>query len=482
MALPQGRTLVLCFDGTADQYDSTNTNVVKFYDLLSKDDTQQLCYYQPGVGTYVNPSIMSPIWQWIAKVLDEAVAWYLDEHVRGGYEFLVQTYRPGDKICIFGFSRGAYTARAVAGLLYKVGLLPKNNPEQIPFAYKLYKSTSKSNEELARGFKQTFCRSVNVEFLGVWDTVEATGILWTRSLPFTASDTAIKTFRHALSLDEHRTKFRPSLYHRSTPSSSSSSGTTTDSTTPVVDAKVVAKLRKQIDSLNRSHMKKKDSTTPAPTDSEAQDLDPQYTPITHTDVLEVWFAGCHADIGGSAVPNSTKECLSNITLHWMVREVVKAQCGICFDSTALLREGIPTSILTENIQNIEDTLDGAATGSPPPIATNPSPGSATNDGTTTSGNDASQSGNSENDALQPIHDELKEDILWWLLEIIPTSYTWQDTSGKWHTTWSIHLGKGRYIPYAQPNFHVSVKERMADASLKYIPRARWTKGSEVYTP
>ena len=75
---------------------------------------------QPGVGTYFQPGIVQPVFQWGAKMLDEAVAWYLDAHVRGGYTFLMQNYRPGDKICIFGFSRGAYTARALAGFLHKV--------------------------------------------------------------------------------------------------------------------------------------------------------------------------------------------------------------------------------------------------------------------------------------------------------------------------------------------------------------------------
>ncbi|OCH91234.1 hypothetical protein OBBRIDRAFT_834390 [Obba rivulosa] len=478
MALSNGRTLVLCFDGTADQYDSDNTNVVKFYDLLSKDDPQQLCYYQPGVGTYVDPSMVSPMWQWIAKILDEAFAWYLDDHVRGGYDFLVQNYHPGDRICIFGFSRGAYTARAVAGLVHKIGLLPKDNPEQIPFAYKLYKSTSKSNTELAAGFKQTFCRSVNIEFLGVWETVEATGILWTRSLPFTASNTTIKTFRHALSLDEHRAKFRPSLYHRPSPDSQSTtpSSTPSSSASPAVKAEVIAKLQKKLKRQNRlKFWKKAKLTLPESSEDKYSQLGPQDEPITQTDVLEVWFAGCHTDIGGSAVPNTTKLCLSNITLHWMVREVVQAQCGISFDSAALLRENIPDSILSSTGSVDEPKSASDDTPTSPPVTSNPSSGSGGD--TATSGDGTSQPASN---ALQPVHDALKEDVLWWLLEIIPTSYTWQDASGKWRRTWSIHLGKGRYIPYAKPNFHISVKERMADTSLDYTPRARWTKGSEVY--
>ncbi|KAK7677647.1 hypothetical protein QCA50_015443 [Cerrena zonata] len=73
---PKGRTLVLCFDGTSDQYDRDNTNVVRFYELLKKDDeNEQLCYYQPGIGTYFQPGVVSPLVEWSVKVMDEAVAW-----------------------------------------------------------------------------------------------------------------------------------------------------------------------------------------------------------------------------------------------------------------------------------------------------------------------------------------------------------------------------------------------------------------------
>lgn len=136
------RTLVLCFDGTADQYAAAvslpscpytatsfsrrdlprvqNTNVVKFFSLLKKDNNDaQLCYYQvctlqsplrtvfetwyqAGLGTYFAPGVVSPLFNWGAKLLDEAVAWYLPAHVMGGYEFLMQNYTVGDKICIFG--------------------------------------------------------------------------------------------------------------------------------------------------------------------------------------------------------------------------------------------------------------------------------------------------------------------------------------------------------------------------------------------
>ncbi|KAG5643158.1 hypothetical protein DXG03_001488 [Asterophora parasitica] len=136
------RTLVLCFDGTGDQFDADNSNIVELFAMLKKDDREhQMCYYQAGIGTYTNPEIATPMRAKISKTLDEAIAWNLDTHVMGqssagkpliafvadhvangnldGYEFLMQNYKAGDRICLFGFSRGAYTARALAGMIHK---------------------------------------------------------------------------------------------------------------------------------------------------------------------------------------------------------------------------------------------------------------------------------------------------------------------------------------------------------------------------
>ncbi|EPT01124.1 hypothetical protein FOMPIDRAFT_1087437, partial [Fomitopsis schrenkii] len=163
-----------------------------------------------GIGTYVSPGLVSPFLRWAAIVLDLCFAWYIDDHICSGYKFIMQNYRPGDKICLFGFSRGAYVARALAGMLHKVGLLPTDNMEQVPFAFKHYKRIG--NDDVAEKYKKAFCRTVRIDFLGVWDTVDSVGILWGRTLPFTAGNKAIRVFRHALALDERRTKFRPNLY------------------------------------------------------------------------------------------------------------------------------------------------------------------------------------------------------------------------------------------------------------------------------
>lgn len=109
---------------------------------------------------------------------------------------------PGDHIVITGFSRGAYTARALAGFVHKIGLISTGNEELLPFAYKLYARTDKEGEALAAGFKAAFGRDVAIDFVGVWDTVVSVGVIASQSLPFTATNEGIKTFRHALALDE----------------------------------------------------------------------------------------------------------------------------------------------------------------------------------------------------------------------------------------------------------------------------------------
>ncbi|EPQ51108.1 hypothetical protein GLOTRDRAFT_108364 [Gloeophyllum trabeum ATCC 11539] len=475
------RTIILCFDGTSNQYDGDNTNVVNFFSLLKKDDfDEQLCYYQPGVGTYFNPGAISPLFQWVAKIADEAVAWYLNEHVMDGYRFLMSNYRVGDKICLFGFSRGAYTARALAGMLHKVGLLPKDNDAQVPFAYKLYSRTDKTGLELCQGFKRMFCQNVQVEFVGVWDTVASVGVIMGKTLPFTTSNTTIKTFRHALSLDEHRAKFRPNLYHRPAPDDKAASKDPEHASPPMSTAATFASAASLLDGKRTAGVKLKrlfsasgkkkqqakgqndgavkegdvgdtaergdadsaarknersevqvredgpgDAAFLSPDDPAAPDLpraNSQDVISGGTDVKEVWFSGCHSDVGGGAVPNSTAHSLGDITLRWMVREVTISQCGILFEEAALKRLNIPEYGLT------------------------------------------------------PIHDELgwKGKWAWWLLEIVPTSYAWQDKDGVWHKTWSIHFGRGRNIPDPNPQFHTTVKERMEGAHLKYRPRAKWS--------
>lgn len=159
---------MLCFDGTTDLF-ARGTNVVQLMSFLKRDDyTQQVVYYQSGIGTYLPPNRLMPVVRLVLRLLDDAFAWDLDDHVMGGYRFLMQNWLRGDRIMLFGFSRGAYTARALAGMLEKVGLLPRGNNEQVPYAYKMYKRTDAQGWSESDDFKKTMSNPVTVDFVGVW--------------------------------------------------------------------------------------------------------------------------------------------------------------------------------------------------------------------------------------------------------------------------------------------------------------------------
>jgi len=132
------RNIVLCLDGTSNQFSEHNTNVVKLYSLLDRSSPSQLTYYQPGIGTSVPPTMWGHIRRFVYQTMDLATAWLLPVHVMDAYRFLMRYYKDGDRIFIFGFSRGAYTARALAAMIHSVGLLSAGNEELVPYAWSLF--------------------------------------------------------------------------------------------------------------------------------------------------------------------------------------------------------------------------------------------------------------------------------------------------------------------------------------------------------
>jgi uncharacterized protein (DUF2235 family) len=205
------RNIVLCLDGTSNQYSATNTNVVKLYAMLDRKRIDQLSYYQTGIGTFPPPGVWGRFKRWFATRLDLAIAYLLSTHVTDAYRFLMRYYQEGDRIFIFGFSRGAYTARAVAAMVYKVGLLTQGNEELIEFAWDMFKG--EDNKDLAEGFKKTFCRPVDVHFLGLWDTVSSVGWAWApKHFQYTQNNPGVGIVRHAVSLDERRAYFVQNLW------------------------------------------------------------------------------------------------------------------------------------------------------------------------------------------------------------------------------------------------------------------------------
>ncbi|KAJ3549893.1 hypothetical protein NM208_g266 [Fusarium decemcellulare] len=140
------KKLILCFDGTGNTFSGSNgdTNVVKILRKLDRNHPNQFHYYQTGIGTYdinetsINKGIFGEVGSKVSKIIDSGFGTTFDAHVIAGYRFLMRYYETGAKIYIFGFSRGAYTAKFLARMVNKVGLLCKGNEEMVPFAYRLY--------------------------------------------------------------------------------------------------------------------------------------------------------------------------------------------------------------------------------------------------------------------------------------------------------------------------------------------------------
>lgn len=204
------KNIIICFDGTGNQFGVHNTNVVHTMKQLPKSDQQVACY-DPGVGTFdfmgkarkVNFNI----------TLEKAFGYGLELKIFNGYKFLMRYYHPGDQIFIFGFSRGAFTARALAGMLYKCGLLEDLCYNLIPSVADIY--FQQNNTSLAQQFKQTFCRSCKPHFVGVWDTVKSLGYFFGKSFSDEILNSEVCYGYQALAIDEQRQKFKPSLWDES---------------------------------------------------------------------------------------------------------------------------------------------------------------------------------------------------------------------------------------------------------------------------
>ena len=282
----ESKNIVICCDGTGNQYGNSNSNVIKLYSVLVRD-SEQTAYYHPGVGTIGSKNALTTAGKVWTTLRGLAFGYGLSENIADAYQFLMHTYCTGDRIFVFGFSRGAYTARALCGMLRLVGLLAPGNEGLIPYALRLYKSASpgfmvriiralfaRPNKfGIAHGFGQTFCRACPIHFLGLWDTVSSVGWildpigLKPGRLPYTFDLENVSVVRHAVSIDERRAFFRQNLVRH----------------------------------------------------------------VPGRDIKEVWFAGVHSDVGGS-YPEA-ESGLSKISLRWMLREAVAS--GLKADLTAI---------------------------------------------------------------------------------------------------------------------------------------------------
>jgi uncharacterized protein (DUF2235 family) len=263
------KNIVVCCDGTGNEFRESrrNTNVVKLFEVIVKTPTRQIAYYDPGVGTMSLPGFVTWAGKWTSIVMGLAFGYGITRNIEDAYSYLMARHVAGDRLYIFGFSRGAFTARALAGMLHVCGLLEKGSDNLIPYASKVY-MRARREPRIAADFKKTFSRECKPHFIGVWDTVESVGIVpgFRRRFPDTRLNGDVLFGRHALALDERRSQFRPNPW-----------------------------------------------TEPAQPGQS---------------IVQVWFPGVHADVGGS-YPEAG---LSNIALRWMLKAA--ADEGLVVDETA----------------------------------------------------------------------------------------------------------------------------------------------------
>lgn len=270
------KRIVICCDGTGNEINDHHSNVLKYCRVLKKS-SQQIVYYDPGLGTLGADSEWARLKQDVEKVAGLALGYGLDRNVLNAYLFLVERYDEGDDVYLIGFSRGAYTARVLAGFINAIGILRPEQANLASYALVAYKQIGDDrNFEAIRLFEKSLRpRHPAIRFLGLWDTVSSIIVPRAdrffvpslRQLAFTDSNPSVERVRHALAVDERRRMFRPYLWRE-----------------------------------NESYWGNPfRSGNPAP-----------------QDVKQVWFAGVHADIGGGYEESNSG--LSKLTLQWMIEE------------------------------------------------------------------------------------------------------------------------------------------------------------------
>ncbi len=149
------KNIVICCDGTGNEFGNENSNVVKLYSTLVINETQ-IGYYHPGVGTMGSAAARNK-WekQW-DRIKGMAFGYGLSSNISDAYRYLMDTYADGDRVFVFGFSRGAYTARALAGVLHMYGLLCPGNEGLIPYVVRMFSACSRQAGGLEPDFR---CRS-----------------------------------------------------------------------------------------------------------------------------------------------------------------------------------------------------------------------------------------------------------------------------------------------------------------------------------
>lgn len=201
------KNIVICYDGTGNEYGPHNTNVVGTFQAMIRDPAQ-IGFYDPGVGTF---SFLGRVFgKRIGVMLGKAFGYGLRRNIEDGYRYLMEYYDEGDRLFLFGFSRGAFAARSLAGMLHDVGLLERGSMNLVPYATRIY--LGDEDETVAEGFKSTYCHECKPLFVGVWDTVASLGLFLGKRFPDTNLNDDVAFGYQAISIDEQRKKFPISLW------------------------------------------------------------------------------------------------------------------------------------------------------------------------------------------------------------------------------------------------------------------------------
>ncbi|MBI1770563.1 MAG: DUF2235 domain-containing protein [Bacteroidetes bacterium] len=279
------KRIITCSDGTwnkpgeKDRGIEVETNVEKIHDAITSksiDGTPQLKFYDQGVGT--SASLQD-------EIMGGATGKGIDKNILDAYKFILWNFEPGDELYLFGFSRGAYTARSLAGFIRYCGILRPENLLLANEAYQLYHDKTKltgPDSDLMVSFRRQYSIETRIKFIGVWDTVGSLGIplksfkeLNTEKYQFhdvTLSSTVDFAY-HALAINERRELFEPTLWEKSS----------TVKNTP-----------------------------------------------GHKQMMEqVWFTGVHSNVGGGYEDSG----LSDIALEWMMKKAENT--GLSFDRSEI---------------------------------------------------------------------------------------------------------------------------------------------------
>lgn len=225
------KTIVICSDGTGNSDTGVPSNVKRLYDLIVQDGPVQVAKYDKGVGTERRRPDESFVGYWYRHVASLCFGKGVSQNLLELYVYLVEHYEPGDRLLLFGFSRGAFTVRALAGVIRVCGLVGRKDIGQASHAVQLYEGSEArivqerrrrglplrfgpgeadhaALDPMAMDFKARNGQPCAVDFLGLWDTVKAYGWLDPKSFPALRHNPDVRSVRHALALDERRALFK----------------------------------------------------------------------------------------------------------------------------------------------------------------------------------------------------------------------------------------------------------------------------------